>query len=80
MTPLLMVIVFTQLPKKAPFFLRPLVSLISGGAMTSYVNPTLRKNFGFIERALENRQYFVGEKLTGADGASAVAPQSPSQS
>ncbi|KAL8277805.1 hypothetical protein RQP46_009788 [Phenoliferia psychrophenolica] len=67
MTPLLLVIIFAHLPRKTPFYLRPLAYLIASGAMTAFVNPTLRKNFDFIEQALGHREFFVGDKLTGAD-------------
>ncbi|GAA5829430.1 hypothetical protein JCM11251_005047 [Rhodosporidiobolus azoricus] len=59
--------VFSSMPKKAPWFLRPVVQTISGGAMSGFVIPRLKEQFEFINQALEGKDFFVDGKLTGAD-------------
>lgn len=56
------------MPKQSPWIVRPIVSVVASSVMYMYVKPKLRENFGFIEQALEGKEYFVGETLSGADG------------
>ncbi|GAA6037226.1 hypothetical protein JCM8097_008631 [Rhodosporidiobolus ruineniae] len=66
LTPTLYMI-FSAMPKQAPWFLRPLVSTISSGVLSQFVVPRLTEIFDFVEKSLEGKQYIVGDKLTGAD-------------
>ncbi|KAK4691987.1 glutathione S-transferase, partial [Phenoliferia sp. Uapishka_3] len=52
---------------EAPFFVRPLVSGIASTVMSTFVRPRLKQNFGFVEKSLDGKQFFVGNELTGAD-------------
>lgn len=70
MGPLMFALVFTAIPKQAPWIARPLVNAITGGAMSQFVIPRLKETFGFVEKSLEGKEFFVGDKLTGADSAS----------
>ncbi|GAA6051495.1 hypothetical protein JCM3770_004562 [Rhodotorula araucariae] len=67
MGPLMFALVFTAIPKQAPWLARPLVSAIASGAMSQFVIPRLKETFRFIETSLEGKEYFAGGKLTGAD-------------
>merc|ERR1711939_521714 len=67
MGPLMFALVFTAIPKQAPWIARPLVNAITGGAMSQFVIPRLKETFGFVEKSLEGKEFFVGDKLTGAD-------------
>jgi glutathione S-transferase len=64
---LLLKLVFTTLPRKAPLLLRPLVSAISSGVNQKLVEPQLRSIFGFLEGELAERDYFAGGEFTAAD-------------
>ncbi|GAA6038002.1 hypothetical protein JCM8097_009534 [Rhodosporidiobolus ruineniae] len=67
MLPLMFNIVFAQIPKQAPWLVRPIVSQISAGAMQQFILPRLKSHFGFLEQSLEGKDFLVGNKLTGAD-------------
>ena len=69
MLPLMLSIVMAQMPKQAPFIAKPIVSIIAWQTMNVYVRPKLRENFDFVEAQLAGKAYFVGDTLTGADGA-----------
>lgn len=73
MLPLIFSIVFAQMPKQAPFIVRPIVSIVAASVMHMYVRPKLRENFAFIEAELEGRNYFVGDTLSGADSSYILA-------
>lgn len=70
MFPLLLSMIFAQMPKQAPWLARPLVSAVASGVMSQFVLPRLKSNFAFIEQSLEGKEFFAGGKLTGADSAS----------
>lgn len=67
MMPLMLSIVMAQMPKQAPFLVRPLVSIISSQTMSVFVRPRLVESFGFVEKQLAGKEFFVGGGLTGAD-------------
>ncbi|GAA5998230.1 bifunctional glutathione transferase/peroxidase [Rhodotorula paludigena] len=67
MFPLLLSMIFAQMPKQAPWLARPLVSAVASGVMSQFVLPRLKSNFAFIEQSLEGKEFFAGGKLTGAD-------------
>ncbi|KLO16128.1 thioredoxin-like protein [Schizopora paradoxa] len=63
-------LVFTLVPKRAPFFLRPLVKMIFGMLLNTLVEPRLKLHHDFIERHLEKSPsgWFAGaENPTAAD-------------
>lgn len=57
----------TNMPKGAPFFLRPLVRLVTGGLQSSFVNPNLKRNAEYMENTLQEHQWFAGNEFTAAD-------------
>jgi glutathione S-transferase len=68
MTPLLLKLIFTRLPKqKAPFFMRPILRRIAGRMLSTYVDPQLASHVDYWESELGRHPWFVGEELTAAD-------------
>src|SRR5882672_7838816 len=67
MPPLLMKLLFTLMPKRAPSLLRPLVRKVSNTALTSLVNPQLKQHMAFWEGELSKSEWFAGNEFTAAD-------------
>src|SRR6201990_2032942 len=67
MPPLLLKLLFTLMPKRAPALLRPLVRKVSNQALTTPVNPQLKQHMAFWEAELAKSQWFAGKEFTAAD-------------
>lgn len=67
MPPLLLKLVFSQLPVRAPALLRPLVRAISAKADRGFIDPQIRTHFTFIENSLEQHGWFAGPTFSAAD-------------
>jgi len=67
MPPLLLKLLFTLMPKRAPALLRPLVRKVSNQALTSLVNPQLKQHMAFWEAELGKSEWFAGDEMTAAD-------------
>jgi glutathione S-transferase len=68
MSPLLLKLIFTRMPKAPlPFFLRPLVRGIAAKAQAHYVDPQLALHIDYWESELSKHSWFAGEELTAAD-------------
>jgi glutathione S-transferase len=67
MPPLLLKLLFTLMPKRAPALLRPLVRKVSNQAMTAFVNPQLKLHMAFWEGELSKNEWFAGDAFTAAD-------------
>ncbi|WAC59342.1 glutathione S-transferase family protein [Brevundimonas sp. SL130] len=67
MPPLLLKLVFSMLPQRAPGLVKPLVKGISAKALTSFVDPQLRAHVGFWESELGRSEWFAGDQFTAAD-------------
>jgi glutathione S-transferase len=67
MTPLLLKLIFTLMPQRAPALVRPLVRMISGQALTTLVDPQLRLHMDFWESELSKSEWFAGDDFTAAD-------------
>ena len=56
---------------QSPFFIKPIVSMITGAVETKFLQPTLKTHFDFLESQIatspENGEYLCGPRLTGAD-------------
>ena len=50
-----------------PFFIRPIAKGISNKVMSGFVQPNVDKHLTLIEKSLQGKEWFVGERLTGAD-------------
>src|SRR5438309_1917587 len=67
MPPLLLKLLFTLMPRRAPALLRPLVRKVSNGALTTLVNPQLKQHMAFWESELAKSPWFAGDEFTAAD-------------
>jgi len=60
------VFVLQLVPKMAPWFMRPLLSLLFKGIEMG-LKPRLKESVQFAEDALNDKKYFLGEGLSRAD-------------
>ncbi|MGY3122251.1 glutathione S-transferase [Bradyrhizobium sp. S3.14.4] len=67
MQPLLLKLLFTLMPKRAPALLRPLVRKVSNQALTALVNPQLKQHMDYWEGELGKSEWFAGSEFTAAD-------------
>jgi glutathione S-transferase len=67
MTPLLLKLVFTALPTRAPGLLKGLVKAIAAKAQTSFVDPQLKTHIDYWEAELTKTPWFAGPDFTAAD-------------
>lgn len=67
MPPLLMKLVFTALPDRAPGLMRGLVKSIASRALKGFVDPQLKAHLDYWEAELAKSTWFAGAELTGAD-------------
>ena len=67
MPPLLLKLLFTLMPKRAPALLRPLVRKVSNQALLGLVNPQLKQHMTFWEGELSKSEWFAGDTFTAAD-------------
>jgi glutathione S-transferase len=68
MPPLLLKLVFTRLQEApVPFFVRPIVKKIAQTAMTSFIEPQLKKHLDYMEAEVAKTGWFAGSELTAAD-------------
>jgi glutathione S-transferase len=64
---LLLKLLFSIMPKRAPALLRPVVRKVSSQALTTLVNPQLKQHMNFWESELTKSQWFAGDGFTAAD-------------
>ena len=67
MTPLLLKLVFTALPARAPGLLKGLVRTIAAKAQTGFVDPQLKSHIDYWEAELARSEWFAGPEFTAAD-------------
>ena len=67
MSPLLLKLLFTLMPKRAPALLRPLVRKVSNQALSTLVIPQLKQHMAYWESELGKSEWFAGQEFTGAD-------------
>ncbi|WP_375414284.1 glutathione S-transferase family protein [uncultured Bradyrhizobium sp.] len=67
MPPLLLKLLFSLLPKRAPALLRPLVRAVSNQALGTLVNPQLKQHMAYWEAELGRSEWFAGNDFTAAD-------------
>ena len=67
MSPLLLKLLFTLMPKRAPALLRPLVRKVCNTALTTLVNPQLKQHMDYWEGELAKSEWFAGNEFSGAD-------------
>jgi glutathione S-transferase len=67
MTPLLLKLVFTEIPKKSPFLVRGIVKNIAAKVDANLIGPQIANHTAWWEAELANRPWFAGEAFTAAD-------------
>lgn len=67
MTPLLLKLVFSALPKRSPGLLRPLVQGISDKAQQGFVDPQIATHVAYWEAELNRFPWFAGDAFSAAD-------------
>ena len=50
-----------------PFFVKPIAKGISGKVNRTFIMPNIERNLAFIESSLEGKEWFVDDRLSGAD-------------
>ncbi|TPW31768.1 glutathione S-transferase [Martelella alba] len=64
---LVMKLVFSRLPERVPFLLRPVVRAVSRGVMGALTDPQLKEHGGFWEETLARSGWFAGDQFSAAD-------------
>ena len=68
MPPLLLKLIFNQMPKAPmPALVRPVVRRIAAEVSKSFVEPQLRLHVDYVEGELAKSTWFAGEEFTAAD-------------
>jgi glutathione S-transferase len=67
MTPLLLKVVFNEIPRQAPKLAKPILSVISKTVAHQYINPQMKRHMGYWEEELEKTAFFSGGTFTAAD-------------
>ncbi len=67
MTPLLLKLVFTALPARAPGLLKGLVKSIAARAQSGFVDPQLKTHIDYWDAELGKSAWFAGPDFTAAD-------------
>jgi glutathione S-transferase len=67
MPPLTMRFIFMRLPHGVPFFVRPVARAIAAKALSSYIDPQLKRHFDFLEGGIVAGEWFAGESFSAAD-------------
>lgn len=67
MTPLLLRLIFGQLPKRVPFLIRPVANGISRAMNARMIQPQLDAHIGYWEAELDRSEWFAGDQFTAAD-------------
>ena len=68
MPPLVMRLVFEKVKTSPmPFFIKPVGKMIADKVLSTFVNPEISLNMGFVEQYLGQHTWFAGDKLSGAD-------------
>ena len=67
MPPLLLKLVFTALPARAPRLVKGIVKSISNQALKSFVDPQLTAHFDYWEAELGKAEWFAGPEFSAAD-------------
>ncbi len=67
MTPLLLRLLFTIIPQRAPGLIRPLIKAVLGKADQTIVAPQLKSHFDYWDAELAASGWFAGPDFTAAD-------------
>ena len=67
MTPLLLKLIFGQIPKRAPFFARPIAKGIAETMNKRMIDPSIASHVRFWEAELTKSEWFAGPEFSAAD-------------
>lgn len=67
MMPLLMKLVFSRLPERAPALMRPIVRRVSQTTEDSFVDPRIKEHMTYWETHLSKNKWFSGDDFGAAD-------------
>jgi glutathione S-transferase len=67
MPPLVMTLLFGEIPKRIPALIRPIGKLIGGTVQKTYLGPMIDAQLDLEEAELNKSMYFAGAELTAAD-------------
>ncbi len=67
MPPLVMALLFTELPKRTPFLLRRVVGAVSDKVRVSFLQPQIVRQLDMMESELGRSVWFAGSEISGAD-------------
>ncbi len=67
MPPLVMTLLFGEIPKRLPALIRPIGKLIGGQVQKTYLGPMIDAQLDLEEAELGKSAYFAGDELTAAD-------------
>ena len=64
---LFMKLVFSRIPSRLPFFMKPVGRAISAGANKTLLDPQIGNHFMFLESELQKNEWFAGPEFSAAD-------------
>lgn len=67
MPPLLLTLVLSEIPKRAPAFLRPILAPVMGRVHAAAVAPDLRRLLAYWDATLAPTGWFAGDEISAAD-------------
>ena len=67
MPPLVMTLLFDEIPKRAPALIRPIARMIGSTVQSSYLRPMLDAQLALMEAELGRGAWFAGDEFTAAD-------------
>lgn len=67
MTPLLLKLLFNQMPKRAPGLIRPIINAFMTKAQEGYIDPQVETHTAYWEAELTKAPWFAGTAFTAAD-------------
>ena len=67
MLPVVMYLLLTKGPDRAPIFIRPIVRYIFGTLLSAFVEPNMKRHAQYMESELNKTIWFAGNEFTAAD-------------
>ena len=67
MSPLLLKVIFNELPRQGPFLAKPILRAISKMVSAEYIDPQIDRHIRYWEDELSTSDYFAGDQFSAAD-------------
>jgi len=67
MPPFLLRLVFDMVGTKSPLLIKPVAKGISSQVGKAFINPQIKTHLDFVEQHMKDREWFVGDRISGAD-------------